>query len=259
MAITFITGPAHAGKTTYIYRKIAADAKKEPDRNYFVIVPEQYTLSTQKKLTSLSGGAILNIDVLSFARLTHRIFEELGLGRETVLEDTGKNLLLRKVINEHADELKVLKGDRKRMGYVDEIKSLLTELDQYRISADELENMAEEADTVLLSAKLKDMALLKRAFDAKCEGGYITSEQILEKLATVAAESEKLNGAVFVFDGFTGFTPVQMYFLKHLLPVAGDIFVTLTIDDAASLKGMKVSDIPENDLFLITEKCYVGV
>ena len=259
MAITFITGPAHAGKTTYIYRKIAADAKKEPDRNFFVIVPEQYTLSTQKKLTSLSGGAILNIDVLSFARLTHRIFEELGLGRETVLEDTGKNLLLRKVINEHDDELKVLKGDIKRMGYVDEIKSLLTELDQYRISADELENMAEEADTVLLSAKLKDMALIKRAFDEKCEGGYITSEQILEKLATVAAESEKLNGAVFVFDGFTGFTPVQMYFLKHLLPVAGDIFVTLTIDDAASLKGMKVSDIPENDLFLITEKCYVGL
>ncbi|MBR4184079.1 MAG: PD-(D/E)XK nuclease family protein [Lachnospiraceae bacterium] len=259
MAITFITGPAHAGKTTYIYRKIAADAKKEPDRNFFVIVPEQYTLSTQKKLTSLSGGAILNIDVLSFARLTHRIFEELGLGRETVLEDTGKNLLLRKVINEHADELKVLKGDIKRMGYVDEIKSLLTELDQYRISADELENMAEEADTVLLSAKLKDMALIKRAFDEKCEGGYITSEQILEKLAGVAAESEKLNGAVFVFDGFTGFTPVQMYFLRHLLLVAGDIYMTLTIDDPRSLKGLKVSDIPENDLFLITEKCYVSL
>ncbi len=259
MSLTFITGPAHAGKTTYIYEKVASDAKKEPDRNFFVVVPEQYTLSTQKKLTSLSGGAILNIDVLSFARLTHRIFEELGLDNEDVLEDTGKNLLLRKVINERKGELAVLKGEINRMGYVDEIKSFLTELDQYRIGVDELERMAVEADTSLLELKLKDIALLKNAFEEKCKGKYITSERLLEKLALVAAESKKLSGAAFVFDGFTGFTPVQMYFLKHLMLVAVDLYVTLTIDDTRDLKGAKVSDIPENDLFYITKKCYVSL
>ena len=40
-----------------------------------------------------------------------------------------------------------------------------------------------------------------------------------------------LTNAVFYFDGFAGFTPVQLAFLKELLKVAGQINVTITIPE----------------------------
>ena len=36
------------------------------------------------------GGGLLNVDVLSFERLAHRVFEEVGRDRRQFLEETGK-------------------------------------------------------------------------------------------------------------------------------------------------------------------------
>ena len=58
-------------------------------------------MQTQKELVSLHPKhAIMNIDVLSFNRLAFRVFDELGKTDFVVLEETGKNLVLRKVAGE---------------------------------------------------------------------------------------------------------------------------------------------------------------
>ena len=55
-------------------------------------------MQTQKDMVLKSAGhGILNIDVLSFGRLTYRIFDEVGGDDLPVLDDTGKSLVLRKV------------------------------------------------------------------------------------------------------------------------------------------------------------------
>lgn len=83
-----------------------------------MIVPEQFTMQTQKELVSLHPKkGILNIDVQSFQRLAYHVFEEVGADRRTVLEETGKNLLLRKVAIEQQDRLRVLRGKLKKIGY----------------------------------------------------------------------------------------------------------------------------------------------
>ena len=45
-----------------------------------------------------------------------------------------------------------------------------------------------------------------------------------------AADSALLRDAVFVFDGYTGFTPVQLKLLRQLLYLAKDVYVTVTLD-----------------------------
>ena len=74
------------------------DSIRHPDQSYLVIVPEQFTMQTQKELVRLHpDGGILNIDILSFQRLAYRVFEETGTQVGKVLEETGKNLVLRKL------------------------------------------------------------------------------------------------------------------------------------------------------------------
>ena len=54
---------------------------------------------------------ILNIDVLSFNRLAYRVFEEVGGNTRPILEETGKSLVLQKVVGDRQKELKVLGRD----------------------------------------------------------------------------------------------------------------------------------------------------
>lgn len=74
MSLQFIMGNSGAGKSRYAYEKILAEAARHPEKNYLIVVPEQFTMQTQKELVSLHpAGGILNIDILSFQRLAYRI------------------------------------------------------------------------------------------------------------------------------------------------------------------------------------------
>ena len=101
MALQFIFGPSGSGKSYYIYKKIIQEAMENPDRQYLVLVPEQFTMQTQKELVMLHPRkGIMNIDVLSFERLAFRVLEETGALSQELLEETGKSMVLRKVAQE---------------------------------------------------------------------------------------------------------------------------------------------------------------
>ena len=109
MALQFYFGPSGAGKSKKLHEDVLKMAAKEPDCNFLFLVPDQFTMQTQVDLVKASpSGGIMNIDVLSFGRLTHRIFEETGYGKKTVLDDTGKSLVLRTVAGAIEKELPIL-------------------------------------------------------------------------------------------------------------------------------------------------------
>ena len=167
MSLQFITGNSGNGKTKYLFNRIVKEAKANPRDNYLVIVPEQFTMQTQRQLVDLSENkAIMNIDVLSFKRLAYRVFDELGITNLTVLEETGKNLVLRKLAAQEADKLGVIGRNLNRIGYISEVKSLLSELVQYNISPEELGRyIASGRLSDTLSDKLKDVLVLYEAFE----------------------------------------------------------------------------------------------
>ena len=100
MTLQLIYGNSGSGKSTYIYEKVIQMAQADRRRNFYVIVPEQFTMQTQRELVRRSKNhVIVNIDVVSFERLAYRIFDELGI-QNTVMEETGKSLVLRKIAEE---------------------------------------------------------------------------------------------------------------------------------------------------------------
>ena len=134
MSLQFITGASGSGKSTYIDQQIIVRSEREPEGRFFILVPDQFTMQTQKDLVSLHDRkGIMNIDVLSFGRLTHRIFEEMGANRLPMLDDTGKSLIIRRVAAGQKGELPVLGGRLGQTGYIHEVKSAISEFMQYGI------------------------------------------------------------------------------------------------------------------------------
>ena len=232
MSLQFILGNSGSGKSTYLYEQVLEEARRHPDKNYLILVPEQFTMSTQRELVRLQKAhAIMNVDVLSFARLAYRVFDELGQENLMVLEETGKNLVLRKIAEEKKADLKVLGSNMNKMGYIGEVKSLISELSQYNITPDVLQEFLSCAQiSESLRRKLEDILTLYSGFRKFLEGRFITSEEILTLLCEVAEESAMIRDSVIVFDEFTGFTPIQNRLLAKLLTVAEKLMVSVTMD-----------------------------
>ena len=252
MGLRFCFGPSGSGKSHQIYQDIIKRSLEEPKRNFLVIVPDQFTLQTQKDLCLLHpSGGIMNIDVLSFGRLSHRIFEEVGRIAETILDDTGKNLILRKVAQEQKEQLKVLHSNLKRAGYIHEVKSAISEFMQYDIQPSDVERLITMAEQKgALAYKLEDLKVLYEAFLAFNKEKFVTTEETLTMLQNSLGRSKIINDSVVVFDGFTGFTPVQVNVIGELLRLTKEVIITFTIDNRVSpyeLQG-------EQELFYLTQK-----
>ena len=250
MALQFILGASGTGKTTYLYDMVTELAAKHPDTAYYFIVPEQFTLATQKELVLRNPvGGIFNIDVLSLARLAHKVFEELGREQRTVLKDIGKSMVIKRVLSECRENLTLFGANAGQTGFVEEAKSLISELFQYGIGVAELQDMLEEnKDNELLYKKLSDVLILVRKFDELLGEQYMTSEGIYDALADCIDDSRFLKNCVIVLEGFTGFTPSQYALLKKLFRLAKTVYVSVTITKYAAFAPKK-----ENDLFFMSK------
>ena len=64
MSLQFILGGSGRGKTSYLQNMIIKEAFENQSKNYFMIVPEQFTMQTQKNFITLSDTkGIMNIEV----------------------------------------------------------------------------------------------------------------------------------------------------------------------------------------------------
>ena len=233
MPLKFVFGPSGSGKSYQLYHQIIEESMAHPERSYIVLVPEQFTMQTQKDLVMLHPRkGIMNIDVLSFGRLAYRVFEETGGGLLPVLDDEGKNLILRKIAGDYERELKVLRGNIRKLGYISEIKSVLSEFVQYDIGEEEIRRVMEETgEGSWLYYKLRDIGILYRGFTDYLEEKYITKEELLDVLSRLVKESDMLKNATVALDGFTGFTPVQDRLLGELMTHCREVLVTVTMDE----------------------------
>lgn len=252
MSLRFYFGPSGSGKSHRIYEEIMQRAAQEPGRNFLIIVPDQFTMQTQKDLVMRSDrGGILNIDVLSFGRLSHRILEEVGTKEMPVLDDTGKSLVLQKIAADLKEQLPAMGSLLHKQGYIHEVKSAISEFMQYGISTQDMDKLIASAEKRgALAMKLRDLKTLYRGFQDYIKDHFITTEETLDVLRRSLAKSKILPDSVVVFDGFTGFTPIQNRLIQELMRVCAETIVTVTIgaeEDPYQLDG-------EQKLFHLSKK-----
>lgn len=233
MSLRFYFGPSGSGKSHRIYEEIMQRAAQEPGRNFLIIVPDQFTMQTQKDLVMRSDrGGILNIDVLSFGRLSHRILEEVGTKEMPVLDDTGKSLVLQKIAADLKEQLPAMGSLMHKQGYIHEVKSAISEFMQYGISTQDMDKLIASAEKRgALAMKLRDLKTLYRGFQDYIRDHFITTEETLDVLRRSLVKSKILPDSVVVFDGFTGFTPIQNRLIQELMRVCEETIVTVTIGE----------------------------
>lgn len=261
MLLKFWLGGASSDKSRQLVKYILSEADEHPDRQYLYVVPEQYSLATQQELVACSKNkGILNIDVLSFTRLAHRISDEVGsyFADVTTLDDPGKSLLIGMLAAKSRKELNVFADSLDKPGYIDKIKSVISEFMQYGISVDKAFEMARSAQSAghgLLAGKLSDIALIYKEFKDYTKDRYTTTEETLDVVSSLVPHSDTIKNSVIIFDGFTGFTPVQNKLIGVLMDHSLAVHVALLLEE--SEKCIQTDEKPpliqEHELFYLSK------
>ncbi len=250
MALQVVYGSSISGKTEQMYRWMIQEAAQHPQLRYCLIVPEQASLAAQGALVRLHPDhALTNIDVLTFNRLSYRVFQDLHEDERTILSETGKLMLLRLTAERHADRLPSLRRNLKREGFLNELKSVVSELAEYNVSPESLRTYAEALnDYPLLQAKLRDISVIYAEFMTLLHRDYEMAEERMKRLAGCLPGWEELPKTVFVLDGFTGFTPLQYEVLQGMLSGAKDVLLLADIGQGKDPEAEK----DEDDLFYMS-------
>ncbi|WP_100330557.1 helicase-exonuclease AddAB subunit AddB [Bacillus xiapuensis] len=258
MSIRFILGRAGTGKTNYIFQEIKQSVKENPAEQTPIIylVPEQMTYLSEYHLAADPElGGMIRAQVYSFTRLAWRVLQESGGISRQHITASGLNMLIRKIIEDKKDELKIFAKAADKNGFISQVEEMLTEFKRYCVTPQELAEKKEEmisgGSSSALADKLEDLQAIYSDFEEALIGKYVDSEDYLRLLAEAAASSAYIQQADVYIDGFHSFTPQEYEVILQLMKHAKRVTVALTADTS-----FRAGPPEETHLFRMTGETY---
>jgi len=254
--LQIILGAGGSGKTEYLIRKALQEAGKDYHRQIYYLVPEQDTLAMQKRIVSHEenqGKGILNVDVLSFQRLYYRAFENTNQKSPLSLDEMGKMMIIRQILGKKKKQLSYYQREAESLSFVEECKSQISECMQYKVSPEDLRKCAEKSKRSITKAKFLDLAYIYEEFLLYLsKTGRITEEGFADQGISALWKDNTLKDSILIFDGFTGFTPIQLLCIEVLMERAGELYFSL------EFSGKNISELgngkKRESLFYLTEE-----
>ncbi|WP_238918130.1 helicase-exonuclease AddAB subunit AddB [Clostridium sp. YIM B02555] len=251
MSIRFIYGRAGTGKSRFCINEIKENIYGENFENKLILlVPEQYTFTTENKiLHSIGEKAFLRTEVLSFKKMTREVFEEYGGRVKEIIKESGKNMLIHRVLNENMDNLTYFKKISKEQGFYGIISEVISEFKKYNINPQSFQEIDKNIDNVELIKKLKELDVIYEAFNLKMHENYIDGDDELTLLSEKLLKCNAYVDSEVWVDEFTTFTPQQLEILKLLAKRCKRVNITLCMD----AQPLKDNDKDVTNIFNVTK------
>ena len=116
-------------------------------------------------------GGYNRVFVMGFDRLARQILVATRIQSMPVLSEFGKQMILRRLLQEHRERLKIFGRAATRSGFIMQLSGMIRELRQYQKSPDQLRNQRQkllEIDDPSLGPlvdKLDDLALIYQSYE----------------------------------------------------------------------------------------------
>ncbi len=239
MGLRIVYGKSGSGKSEFCFSEIAKLLKKE--KKIYIVTPEQFSFTAEKKLMdAIDTKAVINAEVITLSRMAHRVAQEIGGSKKTILTKCGKAMLLYSILNENKNKLKFLsKSDEN----IDLAMTAITEFKKHGIKLDQIQKEIEEINDIYLKTKLNDMYIIYQNFEQKLQGEYIEDIDLLTLLSENLDNSDFVKDSLIYIDEFAGFTFQEYEILKKFIKLAKRVTLTVCTD------SLDTSINPDTDIF----------
>jgi ATP-dependent helicase/nuclease subunit B len=267
MPIRFVLGRAGSGKTTYCIDAILKELGEDPlGPPLILLVPDQATYQMERLLLERSGvDGFMRVFPLSFRRLAHRVFSEVGSSKLPVVDEVGKTMFLALVLRKLADQpgqLLIFHRAYKEPGLLETLSRTIAEFRRYGKGPEDIEQehqrlVDDGQGNTPLALKLHDLALIFAEYEKSIRGQFLDSDGNLSLLAQRLDESEWIREARVWVDGFSGFTPQEYEVLEALAGVAKEVAISLCLDPKRIPETFE--ELNALSQFHPTEECYLQI
>lgn len=238
MGLRLVLGRAGSGKSKLCQEEIVRELKERPDGFPLIyIVPEQATFQEEYALATAPGlGGMIRAQVLSFRRLAWKVMQEVGGGKRLFIDDTGKGMVLRRVLEKQRSRLRIFRHAGEQAGVLENLIQLYNELKRSCIPLSQLREVFQKrveagADLPsLFQEKMSDLLLILEEAEKELAGLYIDAEDYLNLLVELLPRSAYITEAEVWVDGFYGFTNQEYAVLEGLLGHCRRVTVTACLD-----------------------------
>ena len=256
MSLQIIYGRAGSGKTLSCLNVVEKIIKDEATKIIY-IVPEQYSLQTERKILECFSDIGNRIDVLSFERLSQRVFSQVGPVYCNYIDDTGKQMLMQRVLILLKNKLTVLAGASEVDGFCKIMTESLRELKRHNTTPEMLFNAADNVSGTL-KLKLADFALIFQEYNKQFIYPSADEDDNLTLLLGKIIKHDLFKNTHIVIDSFNSFSPKQLAIIEEFMLRCKSVTVSLATDSLVPSHNIAdifyASKITANKLFDIALK-----
>ena len=230
--LTIWIGRAGSGKSARVLETMGRERENRPQ---IMLVPEHTSHEAELDLCRACGPtASRNAEVLTFQSLTTRVLSETGGLAEVTLDNGGKLLTMRRCLQELHSNLKVFGRPSQRAAFLHQLTTLADEFYAYQIAPETLYRHVADMEGAM-GDKLRDVALIFAAYDARLRNGETDVRSRVQKLHDSLPQSHYLDGKDLYLDGFSFFNKQEESVLTLALRRCHSVTVTLLGDRSGQL------------------------
>ena len=239
MPLRIIYGKSGTGKSNFIYNEINEKIKHNEKNKIYIITPEQFSFTAEKKLME-NKKSVINAEVITFNRMAYRVMNEIGGNIHNNLTKCGKSMLIYSILQKEKKNLNLLnKSDEN----IDLAMRTISEFKKNQVSIDELKKETENINDNYLKIKLQDLILIYEKFNNNIENKYIDETDLLTKLSENIEKINLFKNSIFYIDEFVGYTKQELEIIKKLLNISKNVTITFCIDN------LDFNSNPDTDIF----------
>ncbi len=179
-------------------------------KKVLVIVPEQYTLQTERDLIrGLSAPGFFDIEVLSPSRLTERVFASAGQDGFTRIDERGKQIALARVLMDEKKHLRYFESAAQKQGFIQRMGMIIANFKQAGLSPEDVAQYAENLEDGAHKDKCADLARIYAAYTALLAGQFVDGDDVTRSMLERLPQSGIAKGCavcIYGFDIFLGQT-----------------------------------------------------
>lgn len=224
--LQLLLGPEHSGKFHVMLEQMA-DLSEQSTKKIMVLVPEQFSFRTERECNRrLPPHLRKNVQVLSFRRLSHAIFKQLGGLAGTYADNIAKTVMMHLAMREVQDGLQIYQNSIGKDGFSGLMLQTVDEFKNSAITPEQFELVSSQIPDGKLKQKMQDVSLLYTTYTAMLGNSYRDPSDDLTQ-ATERAKGSRFfeNTHVFLY-GFVSFSQQQFHMLSLMLE-QGDVTIAL--------------------------------
>lgn len=241
MGLKLIYGCQQDDLEAALDRHLTQDYQSQPNDSFICLVPNHVKFDREVQTLRALGEAIpqqadngivasSRIQTLSFSRLLWYFLRDDPLYRRPQLSSSAQAMLLSELLNRYQTKLPIFFGERRRIGFLNQLARQLTEFAQNEFDQDDLQtlttNLQAEHVPESTTAKLQELQFIYDHYQREVLAKFTTNEQLMSYLIT-QVKTRDFSHYHFYLSRFSIFNQQQILLIKAFLQQGATVYLSL--------------------------------